>query len=278
MQEQNNAGTARDKREMIALLNGGDKRELRAFMQLYSKQIYGRAFDITHDAVQAKQATRRVLAEVAALAARGGLKENIDAQLMALTDQVCSEALFFNGLVDEAMKPDANKAMQEEAPAAPEPAAAAAPTALPGPKAWVYAANAPAEEAVLAPESENEQAAHTAGEKAFAPKETIASESETEEEDLEAEVPNLFDDDADDVDDAATPMRERSNPIKRRETNREDDEEGAGPLLVIAIILLSLVVVFLVWILVVKLMTSGVLPNYDFGFARWFNAHVFELY
>ena len=75
MQEQNNAGTARDKREMIALLNGGDKRELRAFMQLYSKQIYDRAFDITHDAVQAKQATRRVLAEVAALAARGGLKE-----------------------------------------------------------------------------------------------------------------------------------------------------------------------------------------------------------
>ena len=34
MQDQNNAGTQRDKREMIALLNSGDKRELRAFMQL----------------------------------------------------------------------------------------------------------------------------------------------------------------------------------------------------------------------------------------------------
>ena len=58
----------------------------------------------------------------------------------------------------------------------------------------------------------------------------------------------------------------------------EDEYEGASPLLVIAIILLSFLVVFLVWVLVVKLMTSGILPNYDFGFARWFNAHVFELY
>ncbi len=274
MQEQNNAGTAPDKREMIALLNGGDKRELRAFMQLYSKQIYDRAFDITHDAVQAKQATRRVLAEVAALAARGGLKENIDAQLMALTDQVCSEALFFNGLVDEAMKPDTNKRVQDavrvEAPAAPEPAAAAEPIASIDNKTWVYAENAPLEETALKSETEDGSDIRAAEREMFA--------AEMEEEDLEAEVPNLFDDDADDVDDAATPMRERSNPIKRRETNREDDEGGAGPLLVIAIILLSLVVVFLVWILVVKLMTSGVLPNYDFGFARWFNAHVFELY
>ena len=87
MQDQNNAGTQRDKREMIALLNSGDKRELRAFMQLYSKQIYGRALDITHDAAAAKDATRRVLAEVAALASRSELKDNIDAQLMALTDQ-----------------------------------------------------------------------------------------------------------------------------------------------------------------------------------------------
>ena len=272
MQEQNNAGTARDKREMIALLNGGDKRELRAFMQLYSKQIYGRAVDITHDAVQAKQATRRVLAEVAALAARGGLKENIDAQLMALTDQACSEALFFNGLVDEAMKPDTNKCIQDavraEVPAAPEPAAAAELIASIDNKTWVYAENAPLEETALKSETEDGPDARAAEREMFA--------AEIEEEDLEAEVPNLFDDEEPY---ASEPSLKRTKSEKRQDAYSQDTEEGgAGPLLVIAIILLSLVVVFLVWILVVKLMTSGVLPNYDFGFARWFNAHVFELY
>ena len=126
MQDQNNAGTQRDKREMIALLNSGDKRELRAFMQLYSKQIYGRALDITHDAAAAKDATRRVLAEVAALASRSELKENIDAQLMALTDQTCSEALFLGGLVDEALQASEPQMPKDDAPSAEEPCAQAA--------------------------------------------------------------------------------------------------------------------------------------------------------
>ena len=70
-----------------------------------------------------------------------------------------------------------------------------------------------------------------------------------------AEVPDLFDDD---VDVPRKPRREK--PAKRRAQALSEEGEGASPLLV------------------VKLMTSGIVPNYDFGFAQWFNTHVFELY
>lgn len=259
MQEQNNAGAERGKREMIALLNSGDKRELRAFMQLYSRQIYDRALSITHDAAKAKDAARRVLAEVAALAARGSLKENIDAQLMALTDQICSEAIFLDGLVDDALKTDAPVETE-----CVEPCAAAA--------EQQEALMEHAEEAqpggfrFIAEESPEENASLEAA--AFAD-----DEEEYAAEQACAEVPDLFDDD---VDVPRKPRREK--PAKRRAQALSEEGEGASPLLVIAIILLSFFVVFLVWVLVVKLMTSGILPNYDFGFAQWFNTHVFELY
>lgn len=97
-----------------------------------------------------------------------------------------------------------------------------------------------------------------------------------EVEELDAEVPNLFDDDADTP---PTNRRRREKPAKRYAPAQEEDEdETTSPLLVIAIILLSMLVVFLVWILIVKLMASGVLPNFDFGFANWFNTHIFKLY
>lgn len=259
MQEQNNAGAERGKREMIALLNSGDKRELRAFMQLYSRQIYDRALSITHDAAKAKDAARRVLAEVAALAAHGGLKENIDAQLMALTDQICSEAIFLDGLVDDALKADAPAETECEEPCA---AAAEQQEAL-----MEHAEEAqPGGFRFIAEESPEENASLEAA--AFAD-----DEEEYAAEQVCAEVPDLFDDD---VDAPRKPRREK--PAKRRARALADEGEGASPLLVIAIILLSFFVVFLVWVLVVKLMTSGILPNYDFGFAQWFNTHVFELY
>jgi hypothetical protein len=271
MQGQNSAGTERGRQEMIALLNSGDKRELRAFMQLYSKRIYDRAFDITHDPAKAKDATRRVLAEVASLAARGELKENIDAQLMALTDQVCSEALFFNSLVDEALKaeaaPKASDMAAQEAPAAAEPREQQADVL------WTAWENAPAEETILEPGAE---AADMEMSDTETPGMDLPGVEPDEAEELDAEVPNLFDDDADTP---PTNRRRREKPAKRYAPAQEEDEdETTSPLLVIAIILLSMLVVFLVWILIVKLMASGVLPNFDFGFADWFNTHIFKLY
>ena len=271
MQDQNNAGTQRDKREMIALLNSGDKRELRAFMQLYSKQIYGRALDITHDAA----ATRRVLAEVAALASRSELKENIDAQLMALTDQTCSEALFLGGLVDEALQASEPQMPKDDAPSAEEPCAQAADAErtikeIPESGAERFQMEASAETAFsMAPE--NSWLSEESAEENAPTEETVLEPQKVHASDTE--VPNLFDDDF------AEPVRRHRKSAKERTQEADEDEyEGASPLLVIAIILLSFLVVFLVWVLVVKLMTSGILPNYDFGFARWFNAHVFELY
>lgn len=49
-------------------------------------------------------------------------------------------------------------------------------------------------------------------------------------------------------------------------------------LIVLLIFLLAIVTLALVWVLVVKLMYLGILPKADFGFAEWFNAHLFRLY
>ncbi len=229
MQERSVSGTEHDRREMIALLNSGDKRELRAFMQLYSRKIYERALDITNDEDAAKDAVRKVLSKVAALAQQGALKENIDVQLMSLTDETCSAPVFADPL----------PLRREEVLPAPE--AAAAVPAKPAPAAAAPAAHAepaPAQAAPIQP--------------AAVPAKNTA-------------VPLLFAEDEEEV-----PRRAVSIP--------EEEERGASPLLVIGIILLSLVVVFLVWVLVVKMMTTGLIPNYDFGFARWFDSHIFEFY
>ena len=228
-------------------------------------------------AAAAKDATRRVLAEVAALASRSELKENIDAQLMALTDQTCSEALFLGGLVDEALQASEPQMPKDDVPSAEEPCALAADAErtikeIPESGAERFQMEASAETAFsMAPENSEFWLSEESAEENAPTEETVLEPQKVHASDTE--VPNLFDDDF------AEPVRRHRKSAKERTQEADEDEyEGASPLLVIAIILLSFLVVFLVWVLVVKLMTSGILPNYDFGFARWFNAHVFELY
>ena len=48
--------------------------------------------------------------------------------------------------------------------------------------------------------------------------------------------------------------------------------------MVVLIFTLSLITIALVWVLLVKLMYVGAIPKFDFGFAEWFNAHMFKLY
>ncbi|MBE5784837.1 MAG: hypothetical protein E7330_03470 [Clostridiales bacterium] len=238
MQDRSVSGVECDRKEMIALLNSGDKRELRAFMQLYSKKIYDRALDITNDEETAKDAVRKVLQKVAALAGEGALKENIDVQLMSLTDEICSAPLFAEPL---------------SVPAPPESAAqesAAAEPIMPEPIVPVPASPEPAEAEPA--ETEPVQPVTYRPKPAPAPAKSMP-------------VPLLFEE-------------EEERPSRRVAPLPEEEERGASPLLVIGIILLSLVVVFLVWVLVVKMMTTGMIPNYDFGFARWFDSHVFEFY
>lgn len=225
MQDRPVSGAEHDRKEMIALLNSGDKRELRAFMQLYSKKIYERALDITDDEGAAKDAVRKVLSRVAALAQEGALKENIDVQLMSLTDEICSAPVFAEPL------------------AAPE-----APASAPAPAAPVQEVPVPAEKP--------------------APVQKIVVKKPAPVQAAPAPVNNT-----------AVPLLFEEEDLPRsRAPLAEEEERGASPLLVIGIILLSLVVVFLVWVLVVKMMTTGLIPNYDFGFARWFDSHIFEFY
>lgn len=89
---------------MIALLNSGNKAELRAFLKLYTRPVYERALAITKSEEDAIRVTRRVTSEVSVLALRGKLEEDIDAQLMALTDACCSEDMFFARLVEDTLR------------------------------------------------------------------------------------------------------------------------------------------------------------------------------
>ena len=75
-------------------------------------------------------------------------------------------------------------------------------------------------------------------------------------------APDLFDDDEDEFD----------------EPKRKKNKGGSGVGMVLLILLLLLLVGVLVWMLVVMLMTRGVLPRADLGFADWFNANIFKLY
>lgn len=81
-------------------------------------------------------------------------------------------------------------------------------------------------------------------------------------------TPSLFDDDATEYehDDEATP--------RKREKKREEAPVG----MVLLIFLLVMVVLGLIWMLLVMLMSKGYLPMMDFGFARWFNANIFQLF
>lgn len=248
--------------EMIALLNSGDKRELRAFLKLYARPVYERALAITNSEADAIRVTRRVAGEVAVLAVRGKLELDIDAQLMAVTDACCSEDLFFARLVDDTISgmPDLHAGTERTGPIRWEadgvrprfdavetpreaPAYQAAPPVEPYREAPAYQAAPPVEpyrEAPAYQAAPNYQAAQTA-----------------------RVVPSLF---------SEGPEAELALE------DEPDAERKPSVFIVILIFFLSLITLALVWVLVVKLMTIGILPLADFGFAQWFNANIFRLY
>ena len=251
-----------EQQEMVALLNSGDKRELRAFMQIYSKRIFERAHSVMHDKEKAMAVTRDVLKEVSGLAARGELKNNINAQLMALTDQACSRMIFSASgeTTREAPAPIPPVPVPAE-PIQAEPVVQAAPV-----QAEPVQPAAPAYEQprTVAPVYE---------ERSYAP---AQSDGYARRE----PVPDLFAED-DEPKQETVPAKPAQEPARAeqksaRRASRKTD--GGSLLLVIGIIITSILAVGLVWVLVVKLMVDGVLPNYDFGFARWFDANVFRLY
>lgn len=245
--------------EMIKLLNNGDQRELRAFLTLYARPVYERAFAITGDDGDAKRVTRRVISETALLAVKGKLEEDVDAQLMALTDACCSEDLFFARLVDDTMRELASHPVAEpdRLPdwAAARPPARAAAGVSPGERelSLARAKDAPSQDSPMEraePAPPVYANATRLGEDAYPPALVIA-------DDGAEELPDLFADE---------------------EAEAEAGDAKPSPLIVVLIFTLSLVTVALVWVLLVKLMYLGFIPKFDFGFAEWFNAHLFLLY
>lgn len=251
--------------EMIRLLNSGDQRELRAFLTLYAKPVYDRAMAITGNETDARRVTRRVVSETALLAVKGALEEDVDAQLMKLTDACCSEDLFFARLVDETMQELSVRPAGEpdrllpRAPAfAPEPPQNPAEPgpAEPAPKAAapVNRPVAPAPKKVVTAEAPPPDAAPAPREAPEAPPPLYVSDLAPAQE---VDVPDLF---------------------AEEEAEAEAEGKKAGPLMVVLIFTLSLITIALVWVLLVKLMYVGAIPKFDFGFAEWFNAHMFKLY
>lgn len=227
--------------EMIALLNSGNKAELRAFLKLYTRPVYERALAITKSEEDAIRVTRRVTSEVSVLALRGKLEEDIDAQLMALTDACCSEDMFFARLVEDTLRD-----YPEEKNEQPTLFGKAVKPNWPAKQPSVVERGSAAITA-SAPKSKTDGEPVTAAASAYT---APAAESST---------PRLFDEDL---------------------SLDWEDEADSKPsvLIVLLIFLLAIVTLALVWVLVVKLMYLGILPKADFGFAEWFNAHLFRLY
>ncbi len=235
--------------EMIALLNSGNKAELRAFLKLYTRPVYERALAITKSEEDAIRVTRRVTSEVSVLALRGKLEEDIDAQLMALTDACCSEDMFFARLVEDTLR-DYPEEKNEQ------------PTLF----GKAVKPNWPAKQPSVV---ERGSAAITASvPKAKAESEPVAAAASAyTAPTAESSAPRLFDEDL-------------SLDWENEDDIEPEDEADSKPsvLIVLLIFLLAIVTLALVWVLVVKLMYLGILPKADFGFAEWFNAHLFRLY
>lgn len=239
--------------EMVALLNSGNKAELRAFLKLYTRPVYERALAITKNEADAIRVTRRVTNEVTVLALRGKLENDIDAQLMALTDACCSEDIFFAKLVEDTLRD-----FPEDNAEQPTLFSKAASPSWPKKQSVVERGSA----AVIAASS----ASHMPAAAAEAEKVSSAPKSSAKE------APALFEEDLSEdwLDDEDW----------EDEFEDIDDEAESRPsvLIVLMIFLLALVTLALVWVLVVKLMYLGVLPKSDLGFGEWFNAHLFRLY
>ena len=183
------------------------------------------------------------------LALRGKLEEDIDAQLMALTDACCSEDMFFARLVEDTLRD-----YPEEKNEQPTLFGKAVKPNWPAKQPSVVERSSAAM-AVSAPKAKAESGPVAAAASAY----TAPT--------AESSAPRLFDEDL-------------SLDWENEDDIEPEDEADSKPsvLIVLLIFLLAIVTLALVWVLVVKLMYLGILPKADFGFAEWFNAHLFRLY
>jgi len=278
-------------KNLIALLNTGDRRELKAFLKLYSKPVYDRSLALTGKPESAYEVTRRVIVEVVHLARRGELREDIDAQLMAITDSICEEERYFSTMVNSTV----DTLMPGEYPVAPAaapqithqtapligapfaldahtPASTVRPN-LYAPQPAPFMGTPPVDYAHYSQQTRPAEAyASTAGAPpphyGFAP---IPAPAYAEPEPARAATANADAPAQHDYNDTDDIMEYDEYPPPRK----------ASPLLVILIFLLAVIVVALVWMLIVKLIRIGAIPlEFPIAdmFGDWFNVNVFPFF
>lgn len=266
---------------MIDRINSGDRDALKQLLTRYTKPIYERALARTKDDARAKEITRDTLSSIVAAAEKGECPADTSAWIMSLVDTRCSDDEL-SAILDDVLSKDPvgwerqepKKDWQTEAPQAawsgeskvqPTPAQEPQPEPEPEPEprkeaetrsiqppAPAYSEPKPRPEVRHQPQEPQKAAPDRA-------RNDIPEEAPARVRSSRA-VPELFDDGEDD----------EPRGGKRRRSG------GVG--MVLLILLLLVLVAALVWMLVVMLMTRGVLPMADFGFADWFNTNIFKLY
>lgn len=242
---------------MTEQINRGDKQALKSLLVEYTKQVYERAYAATTDAEMAKRITRATLNDIIQAAENAACPDEscLHEWIMGLADRHINDETDVRAQVDALL----NEVSEEVKPKVD--------TGWTPPdfaKQWTP----PEMDTNWTPPDKQDAlrkaqpAAAQEARRADAPAEP--KRQSTPARAARTRVPELFDDGRDDDDDDDYDYDE---PRHKR---------SAG--MVLLIVALVLVVALLVWMLVVMLMTRGILPMLDFGFAEWFNSNIFKLY
>ncbi len=266
---------------MVERVNRGDKEALRELMSRCTRPMYDRAMELTGDVYAAKDAVRRALREMAEAARRGECPENAEEWAVMLAQRCCDEEMYYKRLIDSMIeglpltsrtaREDCAAQRSDERPEQAEPLSSYAPERdpafeqTPAGKPLIRSIRAmpgSAEAGEPAREREEERA-EEAHEDIFAPPKPRRSRV------MREEVPDLFSEEA-------APRDEYDDD----DYDEDQDEMRAkgGGVLALLIIVLTVVAAGLLWVIAVKFMKLGYFNMSDFGFADWFNEHLFKFY
>ncbi|MEG1547471.1 MAG: hypothetical protein RR232_04930 [Clostridia bacterium] len=235
---------------MIDRINQGDKQALKDLLTLYTKPIFNRALHSSGNDATAKAVTRATLSDIMQAAERGVCPSDVEPWIMQLVDRHSAQEYDVRKIADARL----SDATEPEFPynwAPPERQSSWTPPEISTPAAAQQPQ--PRKKPVTESNPRRTQITPVRAQEQPAPTRGVAASRSTD----------LFED-TDDED------------IFEDEEDEDAHKGGIG--MVLLIMALVLVVAGLAWILVVMMMTRGILPMADMGFASWFNTHLFKLY
>ncbi len=241
---------------MLEKVNGGDREALRSFLQTYAKYILNRATRKAPDEATAREATRITILRIKQAAQKGQIPDEPAPWIDRLSDESVQRLTLPIGPVKKNPAPAEKPKAAAQAPVKPVQAAAA-PVQTSAPKQQApqpYQPPVRQPSAPVVPQQRPDIPAAAQPQRMRTPSRG---------------VPELFGGDE-------VLSLEEDVPMKRSGRKKAKDDAPVG--MVFIIFLLVLVVLGLIWMLLVMLMSKGYLPVMDFGFAQWFNSHVFHLF